>query len=625
MNHALSLHRSLLTIGFLACSCAAWAQSGFEIVPVLRPGDPLLAPQTLVRVSDVSLSDAGEVVFRGDNGVLLAAPDGLIVVAAPGDTLQDGRLITSVGVASMNARGQVAFDADFGSSAAALLLYSEGTIATIVQRGEPIPGGGTFLHFGSAAINGQGDIAFTARSNDGVDGVEYLMLYAEGKVMPLLREGDPAPGGGSFTEFGNVQLNDDGVIVLSPSIAAGALSGVFRITGGKVEAIARSGMEAPGGGTFSFVEAPSINARGDIAFQASVTAPGRSGVFIFSNGVLSQIAGAGDVVEDDTLLSAGRPSIDAQGRVAFGASIGAPLTRTAIFVSSGGSVRRLVGSGDLSGEGDVVVRPGNVVLNARGELVFTDSALQRIYRLTDAGITRVAGAGDFVPATPRLVSTSNAWSSGGAPVFVGSIFPGFSGIVDLTGAVRVRIGDAAPGGGTFMTIEQVASSEAVTPDRRAGEVAFVALMFSDGLPGDRGIFVTRKGRLVEVARTGAPAPGGGTFTMLSEPSVNASGQVAFSGIVSAPGRSGIFLASESSIELAVGAAPTGEPFAFVVGPRLNDAGQLAFFGALSSATSPGPRGIYLMSGHDLTEVIRYPGPLDTPHLCFEPSGARRIQ
>ena len=142
----------------------------------------------------------------------------------------------------------------------------------------------------------------------------------------------------------------------------------------------------------------------------------------------------------------------------------------------------------------------------------------------------------MVRATPRIVSASTATGPKRRPVFVASIFPGRSGVFDVTGALRARIGDEAPGGGVITTISEVASSG-------TGFVVFIASLSTGG----SGLFHLSGGRLLEIVRTGAPAPDGGTFAQILRPSVNASGDVAFLASLG-PGQSAIFLASHGTIE-----------------------------------------------------------------------------
>src|SRR5262245_60859807 len=77
MKHRPQLGQVLLTLAALAFGCsAAWAQAAFDIVPVARLGDPVVAPATLVSASDPMLSDTGSVLFRGDGGLILTSPEG---------------------------------------------------------------------------------------------------------------------------------------------------------------------------------------------------------------------------------------------------------------------------------------------------------------------------------------------------------------------------------------------------------------------------------------------------------------------------------------------------------------------------------------------------------------------
>jgi hypothetical protein len=115
----------------------ARAQEGLEITAVARLGDTVLAPATLMDASEPRLNDNGAILFKGDRGLLLASPNGHIVVAAPGDRAPDGRLIAEIGAASINAFGQVAFVASLLPSGSALFLFSEGTTTAIAESNEP--------------------------------------------------------------------------------------------------------------------------------------------------------------------------------------------------------------------------------------------------------------------------------------------------------------------------------------------------------------------------------------------------------------------------------------------------------------------------------------------------------
>jgi hypothetical protein len=636
MKRALSIGSLLLVLQLAASGVsAAWAQAGFDIVPVKRRGDPVIAPATLISASEPTLSDAGGVLFRGDGGLLLASSEGHIVVAAPGDVTPDGRVIEAIGDASVNAQGQVAFVASFGPSESALFLYSEGTTTAIAESSlRPPPP----LRFAlrSPSLDAHGRVAF-------IDD-RRILLYAEGAVNELVHIDHPALVGFWFVD---VRLNDAGRVVFATGSTGPRNSisplGVYLIANGEVRAIAQFGSVAPDGSTFALAGFPSMNAGGDVAFWGILSSPfgGPSGIFVFSDGNLTEIVRSGDVVGEFTLGGPGLPAIDNEGQVAFDAYIGA-LSRRVVFLFSAGLVRPLVVPGEKTSEGDVVVEASAPSFNAHGQLAFVDSGglFDRVYRVTDEGISRVAQQGDVVSGKPRVVSASTSVAERiGQPVFEASIFPGTTGIFDVNGALRVRIGGAVPGGAVIVGINQLTSNEVGTiafmadlpglgsgiflsrqdgtlteviradtfssvsgPSvNAAGEVAFSSRSLSSG-----GIFLASDGAIWPVVRVGDSAPGGGEFTEVTNPSLNDSGQVAFLGSVSSPGRSGVFVASADGVRTIVSVgdpAPGGGNFSNFSFPHLNVAGQVAF------ASSPLPAsevsGVFLFSPHEgIRSVMR---------------------
>jgi hypothetical protein len=583
MALALSLRWLLLILAFVTfCRSAISAQTGFDITPVAHLGAPVIAPATLMNASLPILSDTGKVLFRGDGGLFLTSHEEHNVVAAPGDVTPDGRMIAAIGDASVNARGQVAFAASLRPSGSALFMFSEGTVTTIAEHpagsapvtpptsspGIPVPP--PTLPLRSPSVDSRGRIAFIDTSR--------ILLYVDGAVSELVTLDHPAliPGGLGFA-FSSVHLNDAGAVVfattrLGPSNSVVPV-GVYLIADGEVRVIAHSGTVAPDGSTFVNAGSPSLNARGDVVFLVnSGPFSGPSGIFVSSDGTLTQIARNGDVV-GDYILSGVRPAgIDGQGQVAFTAIVGLPLASPAAFLFSAGLVRPLVVPGDHTTEGDVVRSVSTLSLNTQGQSAFEDSGgpFDRVYRLTDEGISRVAGETDTVAATPRVVHAStSAISRVGRPLFVAWIFPGMGGIFDVNGALRVGIGDAVPGGDVITNIAGLSSND-------VGTIAFTAQ-----LRGGVGILLSHEDRtLIEVVRNGSPMPGGGTFSLTPDPpSVNAAGQVAFAA------QAGIFLASNGGIAPVVRVgdpAPGGGQFTALRNPSLNDSGQVAFIGSVSS-------------------------------------------
>src|SRR5437016_3058916 len=82
--------------------------------------------------------------------------------------------------------------------------------------GDPAPGGGAFANdFEVTALNNRGELAFTADlAVPGHEGEfeEGLFLADGGTVQAIVRPGQSAPGGGTFSvgELGYIGLNDAG-------------------------------------------------------------------------------------------------------------------------------------------------------------------------------------------------------------------------------------------------------------------------------------------------------------------------------------------------------------------------------------------------------------------------------
>src|SRR3989441_9161269 len=154
-------------------------------------------------------------------------------------------------------------------------------IRRVVATGQAAPGGGAFDRFSVeslpvvAPINSKGQVAFFAtvvrgRANEG------FFVASGARISKVATDGDPVPGGGVFSGFGRhpvPALNDAGELAFSAAIAgARAVEGIFVASPSRVRAIVLAGGPAPDipSGTFANVDTPAINARGDVAFLATV-------------------------------------------------------------------------------------------------------------------------------------------------------------------------------------------------------------------------------------------------------------------------------------------------------------------------------------------------------------------
>jgi hypothetical protein len=150
------------------------------------------------------------------------------------------------------------------------------------------------------------------------------------------------------------------------------------------------------------------------------------------------------------------------------------------------------------------------------------------------------------------------------------------------------VGDAAPGGGTFVEVGPGSLDN-------SGRVAFLATR-SGSTYAD--VFLWKNGSVQKVAMVGDPAPGGGTFSYLGTerfgfqdgtyiptgpiPDINDNGQIAFRAYVSGGPFPGGLLVSENGVHQwsvrAGDPTPMGGTYADFFAPLINNAGEMAFFG-----------------------------------------------
>lgn len=209
----------------------------------------------------------------------------------------------------------------------------------------------------------------------------------------------------------------------------------------------------------------------------------------------------------------------------------------------------------------------------------------------------------------------------------------------LGGTAAALLGLGAPVADADAQVTAIALSGSQVPDANAGteflffdaptinasgEIAFSSIL--DGSPGgNAGVFRSRGGTLVEVARAGEQAPGanpGVVFEAFEAPLLSDSGDVAFLGLLSGAGADslterGIFLDSGGVLgdvarSLAEAPGSDGNPIVFtrLGSPRLDASGQVVFEadrlapGAAGGAASTPVGGVFRGGTESLTEVAR---------------------
>jgi hypothetical protein len=248
-------------------------------------------------------------IYTGDGSALSVVAN--TTMAAPGG----GGTFTLFGLPTIS-----------GSTAAfvaqpAGIYTGNGTLSALTRAGSPAPGGGLFTSFGSlASIDGPGAVAFRASTDAGVTGI-YTATPSGGSTLlsRLVAVGDPAPGGGTFTSFGEPS-SENGTVAFGANTNTG-VSGIYTATpsGGStlLSSLVAVGDPAPGGGTFTLLGDPSIDAAGTVSFFATTSLG--SGIFTAtSGGGLTILAGTATPIPDGAgnFTSFGDPAIDG-GDIAF--------------------------------------------------------------------------------------------------------------------------------------------------------------------------------------------------------------------------------------------------------------------------------------------------------------------
>ena len=291
------------------------------------------------------------------------------------------------------------------------------TCEAITRKGLADPAMGTFAgkfgkkRHGGPAINSSGDVVFFATPKGGP---RRLYLYPNaGAPVILASAGDPAPGGGSFTRFEQPSINDAGDVAFFGDLASG--EGVFvDPAAGPMLEVAVTGDAAPGGGSFdTFDGVARINASGDVAFLATVSGfP--TGVFVYDGGTMTiaSIARVGDATLDGReICSFVAPSVGLGGSLtAF--QVGTKVSCANALEPELYGIYRDTGAGidRVALQGDATPIGGNVYDDFLGDPDLNEID-QVLFRATITGTLKSTGLFLFDavgPTTITVVRTGDA-------------------------------------------------------------------------------------------------------------------------------------------------------------------------------------------------------------------------
>jgi hypothetical protein len=146
----------------------------------------------------------------GSPGGLSSTP-----VIYTGQPIPGGGTLASIGFAAANGAGQTVFATQGGMYRA----EGDGTLTPILRGGDPAPGipGALVgaIDYNYPVINSSGQVGFLAYLQVGPGGVTtetQRVLYTPGagnELVPLIRSGMPALGGGTYSQFGFPQVLSD--------------------------------------------------------------------------------------------------------------------------------------------------------------------------------------------------------------------------------------------------------------------------------------------------------------------------------------------------------------------------------------------------------------------------------
>jgi hypothetical protein len=248
------------------------------------------------------------------------------VIAMEESSTPAGGVYNGFGIHQLNSKGEVAHIALLsGAPAEGILTYNQTGGTVLALSGTPAPGGGLYHDFQDLQLNDSGQVAFLATLNDGSLS-EGVFLNDGATTTVVARLNTVAPGGTAYNgEMGTPQLNALGQIAFQAGLAGGqSTSGIFRYDGNMGRAIALAETPAPAGGSYVSFSTPELNANGKVAYRAKLSdGPSTHGVFLYDGSENIVIALQGDLAPDTTanFYNLDRITINDAGLVALRAEL----------------------------------------------------------------------------------------------------------------------------------------------------------------------------------------------------------------------------------------------------------------------------------------------------------------
>jgi len=307
-----------------------FVSDGTTVSTIALGGNPDPTAGNFNFVSTPFLTTNGDVIFDTDTGIFRSDGRRTVALVQNGDAAPGGGSLTRTGH-DVNSQGLIAFGAFVtgGVNNEGIFRNDGSHTVPIALDGTPAPSGGTFLFFSSPVIDEFGQVAFFAGTIGG--SAEFGIYRGDGEnVTTIFAANQPAPGGGTFVDFGEPVINKHGQVLALASLdnAAGPV-GVMLGDGTDTTAIAISGNAAPKGGIYATGVALQflgrvLNDRGQAAFAAFLTGgSSKSGIFRGDGVTTTPIALEGTTAAGTTgtFASFGDIKIGNDGQVTFIATL----------------------------------------------------------------------------------------------------------------------------------------------------------------------------------------------------------------------------------------------------------------------------------------------------------------
>jgi hypothetical protein len=365
------------------------------------------------------------------------------VIAASGDAAPAGGNYTTLPDApALNVRGQMAFDAVLGGPSTRGVFLSDGvTISPIALSGNLDPAAANFGFVSTPFLTTRGDVIFTTDTG---------FFFGDGKhTVPLVQNGDPAPGGGSLI-LGPYAANSRGLIAFQSFVTGGVSSeGIFRNDGTHTVAIALEGTSSPTGGTFLFFGSPVIDDGDQVAFFAGMTGGSADfGLYRGDGENITTIFAANQAAPGGgTFVDFSDPVLNKHGQVLAVAQLENGAGPSGIFLHDGKDAVAIALSGLAAPKGGSYSSFfGPQILNDHGQVAFAPfltggTSRRGIFRGDGIKTTTIALEGTAAAGTTGTFASFGDMKMGndGTVAFIATLTFGVGG-VDLTNNIGIWVG-----------------------------------------------------------------------------------------------------------------------------------------------------------------------------------------